>query len=84
MTRKTVLGALLGGATFIGGLLAGNGEKDWRMGGGTMDRNMVSDMEGNPAKSDLRTKEEIRGTATRGVEGQCKPGGARGVGGGAA
>lgn len=79
MTRKTVLGALLGGATFIGGLLAGNVEKDWPMWGGTMDRNMVSNMKGIPDKWDLKTKENIRWTATLGSQSYGNPVVAEGV-----
>ena len=79
MTRKTVLGALLGGATFIGGLLASHVEKDWPMWGGTMDRNMVSNMKGIPDKWDLKTKENIRWTATLGSQSYGNPVVAEGV-----
>lgn len=79
MTRKTVLGALLGGATFIGGLMASHVEKDWPMWGGTMDRNMVSNMKGLPDTFDLAKKENIRWVATLGSQSYGNPVVAEGV-----
>ncbi len=79
MTRKTVFGALLGGAVFVGGLLAGDVAKDWPMWGGTMDRNMVSNMKGIPEKWDVATKENIRWTATLGSQSYGNPVVANGV-----
>ena len=79
MTRKTVFGALLCGATFIGGLLASDAAKDWPMWGGTMDRNMVSSMKGIPDKWDVATKENIRWTATLGSQSYGNPVVANGV-----
>lgn len=73
MTRKTLFGALLGGATFMGGLLASHVEKDWPMWGGTIDRNMVSNMKGLPEKWDLATKENIRWVATLGSQSYGNP-----------
>jgi outer membrane protein assembly factor BamB len=79
MTRKTVLGALLGGATFLGGMFAANLEKDWPMWGGTMDRNMVSNMKGIPEKWDLEKKENIRWVQTLGSQSYGNPVVANGV-----
>jgi len=79
MTRKTVLGALLGGATFLGGIFAANLEKDWPMWGGTMDRNMVSNMKGIPEKWDLEKKENIRWVQTLGSQSYGNPVVANGV-----
>jgi outer membrane protein assembly factor BamB len=79
MTRKILLGTLLGGATFVGGLLASHAEKDWPMWGGTMDRNMVSNMKGIPDKWDVATKENIRWTATLGSQSYGNPVVANGV-----
>ncbi len=79
MTRKTLFGALLGGATFIGGMFAANLEKDWPMWGGTMDRNMVSNMKGIPEKWDLEKKENIRWVQTLGSQSYGNPVVANGV-----
>jgi len=79
MTRKSVFGALLGGAVFVGGLVAGNVEKDWPMWGGTMDRNMVSAMKGIPEKWDVASKENIRWMATLGSQSYGNPVVAEGV-----
>jgi outer membrane protein assembly factor BamB len=79
MTRKSVFGALLGGAVFVGGLIAGNVEKDWPMWGGTMDRNMVSAMKGIPEKWDVASKENIRWMATLGSQSYGNPVVAEGV-----
>ena len=79
MTRKSVFGALLGGAVFVGGLVAGNVEKDWPMWGGTMDRNMVSAMKGIPDKWDVASKENIRWMATLGSQSYGNPVVAEGV-----
>jgi outer membrane protein assembly factor BamB len=79
MTRKLVLGTLLGGAVFVGGLLASHVEKDWPMWGGTMDRNMVSAMKGIPDKWDVATKENIRWMATLGSQSYGNPVVANGV-----
>jgi outer membrane protein assembly factor BamB len=79
MTRKTVLGALLGGATFLGGVFAAHLEKDWPMWGGTMDRNMVSNMKGIPEKWDLEKKENIRWVQTLGSQSYGNPVVANGV-----
>lgn len=79
MTRKILLGTLLGGATFVGGLLASHAEKDWPMWGGTMDRNMVSNMKGIPDKWDVAKKENIRWTATLGSQSYGNPVVANGV-----
>jgi len=79
MTRKILLGTLLCGATFIGGLLGSHLEKDWPMWGGTMDRNMVSNMKGIPDKWDVATKENIRWTATLGSQSYGNPVVANGV-----
>ncbi|HEU0124650.1 MAG TPA: PQQ-binding-like beta-propeller repeat protein [Bryobacteraceae bacterium] len=79
MTRKTVLCAIVGGAVFVGGLLAGHVEKDWPMWGGTMDRNMVSNMKGLPDKWDINTKENIRWVATLGSQSYGNPVVANGV-----
>jgi outer membrane protein assembly factor BamB len=79
MTRKSVFGALLGGAVFVGGLVAGHLEKDWPMWGGTMDRNMVSNMKGIPDKWDIGSKENIRWVATLGSQSYGNPVVAEGV-----
>ena len=79
MTRKSVFGALLGGAVFVGGLVAGHVEKDWPMWGGTMDRNMVSNMKGIPDKWDIGSKENIRWVATLGSQSYGNPVVAEGV-----
>jgi outer membrane protein assembly factor BamB len=79
MTRKILLGTLLGGATFIGGLLGSHVDKDWPMWGGTMDRNLVSNMKGLPDKWDVNTKENIRWTATLGSQSYGNPVVANGV-----
>jgi len=73
MTRKIVLGVLMGGVTFIGGLLGSHVEKDWPMWGGTMDRNMVSNMKGVPEKWDVNTKENIKWIATLGSQSYGNP-----------
>ncbi|MBI2689406.1 MAG: PQQ-binding-like beta-propeller repeat protein [Acidobacteria bacterium] len=64
---------------FIGGLLASHVEKDWPMWGGTIDRNMVSNMKGLPEKWDVNTKENIRWAATLGSQSYGNPVVANGV-----
>src|SRR5258708_1454771 len=79
MTRTNLGGTVLFGATLIGGLLASHVQKDWPMWGGTMDRNMVSDMKGMPDKWDINTKENIRWVATLGSQSYGNPVVANGV-----
>ncbi|MBM3767712.1 MAG: pyrrolo-quinoline quinone, partial [Acidobacteria bacterium] len=79
MTRKNVQTALLGSALLAGYLTASDAAKDWPMWGGTMDRNMVSNMKGVPDKWDYAKKENVKWVSKLGSQSYGNPVVANGV-----
>lgn len=79
MTRKTILSVIGGTALAAGLMTASDAPKDWPMWGGTMDRNLVSNMKGIPDKFDMEKKENIRWVAALGSQSYGNPVVANGV-----
>ncbi len=66
-------GALTAGASFGASAFSDPGGKEWRMWGGTADRNMISAMKGVPTTWDLKTKKNIKWVAELGSQSYGNP-----------